>query len=154
LALAELLRRCPEVPIHFYGHNAPPLPFPVIDHGLLTVGELDALYNQCAVGLSLSLTNVSLVPWEMLASGCIPVVNDASHNRIVLANDHVVYAPLEPTALALRMADVLNDSTLPAKSRAAAASVATTSWDTAGDQVAAVLRRELSGKNAVSAPTR
>jgi hypothetical protein len=37
-----------------------------------------------AVGLVLSATNMSLVPYEMLAACCIPVVNDAEHNRCVL----------------------------------------------------------------------
>ena len=48
----------------------------------------------------LSATNVSLVPHEMLAAGCIPVVNDAEHNRMVLDNAHVAYAPATPFELA------------------------------------------------------
>ena len=53
-----------------------------------------------SAGLVLSATNVSLVPHEMLAAGCIPVVNDADHNRVVLDNDHVAYAPATPHDLA------------------------------------------------------
>ncbi len=79
-----------------------------IDHGLCTPDELNAIYNRCFAGLSLSLTNVSLVPHEMLSAGCIPVVNDAQHNRVVLDNDHVVYAPPSPAALAAALSDVVN----------------------------------------------
>lgn len=61
-----------------------PTPFRCVDHGLASPTELNAIYNCCFAGLSLSLTNVSLVPLEMLAAGCIAVVNDAAHNRIVL----------------------------------------------------------------------
>ena len=71
-------------------------------HGLLRPDGLNALYNRCVAGLVLSATNVSLVPHEMLAAGCIPVVNDAEHNRIVLDNEHVAYAPGTPFELARR----------------------------------------------------
>ena len=69
-------------------------------HGKLTTAALDRLYNQCAGGLSLSFTNVSLIPWELLASGAVPVVNDAAHNRLVLDNSQVVWARPTPQALA------------------------------------------------------
>ena len=55
----------------------------------------DALQPLRRRARSLSATNVSLVPHEMLAAGCIPVVNDAEHNRIVLDNDQVAYAPAD-----------------------------------------------------------
>lgn len=56
-----------------------------------TLGVMDPEASRpqrpCAdAGLTLSLTTVSLVPLEMLAAGFIPVVNDADHSRIVLAN--------------------------------------------------------------------
>lgn len=143
LALQRLVEARPGTPVHLYGDPAPALPFPVVDHGRLTVTELDALYNRCAVGLSLSLTNVSLVPWEMLASGCIPVVNDAPHNRVVLDNPHVRYAALSPDALADAMTAVLADPGVAAGLPAASASVGTASWADAGQRVAEVLIREL-----------
>jgi hypothetical protein len=36
----------------------------------------------------------------MLAAGCIPIVNDAEHNRVVLDYPHVRYTPATPHALA------------------------------------------------------
>ena len=74
------------MPIHLYGEPAGRLPFAATEHGLLPPEQLNTLYNRCIAGLVLSATNVSLVPHEMLAAGCIPVVNDAEHNRIVLDN--------------------------------------------------------------------
>ena len=100
LALDLFASRHPEVEIHAYGEPAGGLPFPVTDHGLLTPEQLNALYNRCIAGLVISATNVSLVPHEMLAAGCIPVVNDAEHNRVVLDSEHVSYAPATPFGLA------------------------------------------------------
>ena len=100
LALEVFARRHPDVDIHLFGDPVGRLPFPAIDHGVVTPAELADLYSRCVAGLVLSATNVSLVPHEMLAAGCIPVVNDADHNRVVLDNDHVAYAPATPHDLA------------------------------------------------------
>jgi glycosyltransferase involved in cell wall biosynthesis len=82
---------------------------------------------------------VSLVPHEMLAAGCIPVVNDAERNRMVLANDHVAYAPATPFELAAKLCEVVERPLAErhAAAQAAAASVQATSWEDAG---AAVVR--------------
>lgn len=134
--------RHPEVAIHLYGEPAPSLPFRATDHGLLTPAQLGALYNRCIAGLSLSATNVSLVPHELLAAGCIPVVNDAEHNRIVLDNPHVAYAPATPFDLAQALCELVEQSPSERVARAerAAASVASISWDDAGRQVERILR--------------
>jgi len=143
LALAEFAARHPEVDIHLYGNRSPRLPFRAVDHGRMTPAGLNNLYNQCAAGLSLSLTNVSLVPWEMLASGCIPVVNDAEHNRLVLDDPNVRYAELSPQALADALCRVVEAPDHGRPAEQAAAGVAGASWAAAGDLVASVLRREL-----------
>src|SRR5262249_10583449 len=124
LALEIFAARHPEVDIHFYGDPVGRMPFPATDHGVITPTELGALYNRCVAGLVLSATNVSLVPHEMLASGCIPVVNDAEHNRIVLDNEHVAYAPATPFELAHALGALV---LRPPHARAAAASAAAAS---------------------------
>lgn len=143
MALEVFARRNPEVPLHFYGDPMGELPFRFVDHGKVTPAQLNDIYNLCFAGLSLSLTNVSLVPHEMLAAGCIPVVNDAKHNRIVLDNSFVHYARLTPHALASALESVLATPDFPALSRAAAASVRSASWDDAGAAVERVFRRGL-----------
>jgi hypothetical protein len=132
----------PDVEIHLFGESGRRLPFRASDHGLLTPDELNALYNRCVGGLVLSATNVSLVPHEMLAAGCIPVVNDAEHNRIVLDNDHVAYAAPTPFDLAAELSRLVAQ---PAAARratatAAAASVQGTSWAQAGAMVERIVR--------------
>jgi hypothetical protein len=79
----------------------------------------------------------------MLASGCIPVVNDAEHNRVVLDNEHVAYAPATPTDLAEALSRLVARpaAEVAAGARAAAASVQSRSWDDAGRAVEATVRR-------------
>ena len=145
LALEVFARRRPDIEIHLYGGKVGATRLRCIDHGPLSPQALNALYNRCYAGLSLSLTNVSLVPHEMLAAGCIPVVNDAPQNRMVLDNPHVAYAPLDPHALAARLEEIVGASDFEARSQAAARSVHSVRWDQAGATVDAVLRRTLGG---------
>lgn len=142
VALELFSEQHPEVQIHFYGEPVSGLRFPATHHGLLTPQALGALYNRCVAGLVLSATNVSLVPHEMLGAGCIPVVNDGEHSRLVLANDHVVYAPPTPVGLAAALSQLVSAPAPARASRAAAAagSVMSTGWDVAGNQVLAAIR--------------
>ena len=143
MAIEKFAARRPDVEIHFYGKKMGKLPFAYFDHGLVSPGELNTIYNRCYAGLSLSLTNVSLVPHEMLAAGCIPVVNDAVHNRMVLGNPFVRYAPPYPHALAAELEALVTTSNFDGLSKAAAASVRSSTWDDAGATVASILRRSI-----------
>ena len=100
MAMEVFAARCPEIDIHFYGTKMGRLPFRFIDHGRVTPNELNRIYNSCFAGLSLSMTNVSLVVYEMLAAGCIPVVNDTLYVRTDLKSPYVRYASAYPQALA------------------------------------------------------
>jgi hypothetical protein len=149
LALELFARRHPEVTIHLFGGRPGRAPFRHIEHGRIRPDDLDALYNRCAAGLSLSMTNVSLVPFEMMASGCLPVVNDAPHNRIVLDSPHVTYAPPSPRALADALERIVTAPDQDVKSAAAAAWTQSRSWSAAGALLERVLEREL-GRRAVA----
>ena len=143
MAMEIFAARRPDIDLHFYGDKMGKLPFRFIDHGHISPDRLNQIYNQCYAGLSLSLTNVSLVPHEMLAAGCIPVVNDADHNRIVLDNSFVRYAAPYPHALANELEAIVTDPNFELLSKAAASSVHGSTWDHAGDAVDAILRRAL-----------
>ena len=138
MVLQLFAERHPDLKIHFYGTRIGRLPFhsfPFIDHGLLGPSELNHIYNRCFAGLSLSMTNVSLVPHEMLSAGCIPVVNEAEQNRTVLENPFVRYAPPTPHALASALDDVVGTKNFNALATSASASVRSASWDAAGGVV-------------------
>ena len=99
LALAEIKRRRPDQVIHVFGDD-PRLPFDTVMHGRLTPAQLCELYNQCAAGLALSFTNISLTAAEMLACGVVPVVNDHEFARADLNHSDVRWAPATPAGLA------------------------------------------------------
>jgi glycosyltransferase involved in cell wall biosynthesis len=142
VALELFAARHPDVEIHTYGESPGPLPFAFNDHGLLTPAQLGDLYRSCIAGLVLSATNVSLVPHEMLAAGCIPVVNDAEHNRVVLDNHQVEYAPTTPSDLAQALSRLVSRP-LPerkAAAEAAAGSVSGNPWDASGEKVEQIVR--------------
>lgn len=74
LALAEVHRRRPNTRIVLYGAPMPPgTPFPYEHLGIVPPARLRELYAEATVGLSLSLTNYSLIPAEMMGCG-LPVV--------------------------------------------------------------------------------
>ena len=79
LALTLLKARHPEVEVVLFGSDEMPyvLPFDYTLAGVLKLHDLPHLYRTATVGLSISLTNYSLVPQEMLACG-LPVV-EVSH---------------------------------------------------------------------------
>jgi hypothetical protein len=143
MALRLFSQRHPDITIHFYGSQVGKLPFAFKNHGLLHPDELNKIYNRCLAGLSLSMTNVSLVPHEMLSAGCIPVVNDAEQNRIVLDNPFVCYAPPTPHALANALSDVVATKDFAALAASASASVSSASWEEAGRIVEESIRRAL-----------
>jgi hypothetical protein len=142
MALDLFAEMRPAVDIHLFGRPAGRVPFRATDHGLLTPPQLNTLYNRCVAGLCLSATNSSLVPHEMLGAGCIPVVNDAEHNRLVLDNPHIAYSPATPFHLADTLRTLVDR---PADERnrgaiAAAESVRSTTWEQAGRQFEQAVR--------------
>jgi glycosyltransferase involved in cell wall biosynthesis len=77
MVLAKLAERHPDIDICLAGWDLKDyrIPFPAFSAGLLPLGELSDLYSQCDAALVLSLTNASLLPLELMASGCLVVSN-------------------------------------------------------------------------------
>ena len=98
----------PDQEIHVYGNGRPgDFGVPVTWHGRITPPQLNALYNRTIAGLALSFTNISLVPEEMLAAGCVPVCNDHPYSRLVLTDPSVVWSPPSPASLARTLSEVV-----------------------------------------------
>lgn len=140
LALQHFATRHPDVPIHVFGRAVTSLPFRHVAHGLLSPAELNALYNRCAAVLVLSMSNVSLVPLEVLAAGAVPVMNDAGPSRSTLDNPHVVYAAPRPRDLAEALGVVVTRAGVGATPDEVAASVGRHRWDGAGATFVAAIR--------------
>jgi O-antigen biosynthesis protein len=141
MALQLFAERHPNLIIHFYGNPiSHDLPFCYVNHGVLAPEDLNRLYNRCFAGLSLSMTNVSLVPHEMLSAGCIPVVNDAAQNVIVLDNSFVRYVPSTPHGLASALDEIVGIEHFGELSASASRSVSSMSWLQAGEVVERAIR--------------
>src|SRR5690606_28406550 len=100
----------PEYDIEFFGWDVSDyeIPFPYKNRGVLTHEELADLYKDSVACLVLSLTNVSLLPLELLAAGCIPVMNEGANNSMVLGeNKHIKYTGNSPIELAQGLAEVV-----------------------------------------------
>ncbi|WP_242470431.1 rhamnosyltransferase WsaF family glycosyltransferase [Allochromatium vinosum] len=112
-ALAIVKHRRPDVKIILYGSGERGKSWVEHEHlGLLSVSECGALYGRCAVGLSLSPSNPSRVPFEMMAAG-LPVVELWRETTIHdFPDDGVILAEPAAEALAEAMLCLLADETL------------------------------------------
>ena len=146
LALAELYRRRPDVRIVLFGSDNPvPTSFPYEHVGVLGPEALSWLYSHATVGLSLSMTNYSLIPKEMLACG-LPCVEFAGMSAESVFGDPgpVELAELEPTAIANTLEGLLDDGDRwQRRSSDGLSFVASHTWDRATDEVEAGLRHAL-----------
>lgn len=146
MALEIFHKQMPEYTINFAGWDVSEwdVPFSYVNHGALPIDELPKLYDKCAAALVPSLTNMSLMPLELLASGTIPIVNDMDNNRMVNNNKYIAYSESSPAALAQKMVEAVTRPDLPEYARKASESVSSTGWEDAGKKFLSVLERELS----------
>ncbi|TDW30686.1 glycosyltransferase family 1 protein [Cryobacterium psychrophilum] len=136
LALEEFARIKPDVKINLAGWDVSNwvIPFEYTNLSSLDISELNAVYNRCAAGLVMSLSNMSLLPLELLSSGVTPVVNDGPNNRLVSDNPFIEYVPASPKAIARKMAEVFDHPDAVARSVAMSESVANINWSDSGSQ--------------------
>ena len=146
LALEEFHHRHPEVEIHHFGDKSASFRFPTTDHGVLDPTELAELYNRCVAGLSLSFTNISLIPDEMLACGTIPIINDLTFSRGELANPHIIWAFPTPGGLADALSRAVEAPDQVERAAAAAtAALSAPPWKAAQDAALAIIEDEVYG---------
>lgn len=149
LALKLVHTQRPDIEIALFGADLSDytLPFPYTDYGQLTPKGLASLYQESIACLVLSLTNVSLLPLELLAAGCIPVMNAGENNRAVLEGvDEIVYTGTSPAELAgALIAAVDRHIEHPESADRAGVSVSDRSWEQSYVAVERVLMREVTG---------
>lgn len=115
------------------------VPFPYTNLKALPLHKLSDAYNECATALVISLTNMSLLPLELLACGTIPVVNDGPNNRLVSDNPYISYADASPQAMADALIKVVDDKAASEYAERAAASVEGVDWDIAGEKFITII---------------
>ena len=144
IALDIFHRQHPEYTINFVGADVSSMsiPFPYRNLKILEHVELCEVYNRCGAALVMSLTNMSLLPLELLACGTIPVVNDGENNRLVSDNPYITYANSNPHDLARALSNVVNRKDLSTYSMAAAKAAAMESWEESGAKFVKIVERE------------
>jgi glycosyltransferase involved in cell wall biosynthesis len=147
VALEDFARERPDVTINLAGWDVSnwELPFEYNNLASLQLSQLNAVYNRCAAGLVLSLSNMSLLPLELLASGVVPVVNDGPNNRMVSDNPYIEYVPASPLAIARKLVEVVDRPDAPEHARTISESVADTSWADSGAAFVAAFERAMRG---------
>lgn len=110
-ALALVKKMRPEVKIYLYGsfHKKYPV-FEYTDLGLLSPAQCAKLYNKCQVGLCISASNPSRIPFEMMACGLSVVDIHAENNLYDYPNNVIVLAKCRAEALAQAVVDLLDDA--------------------------------------------
>ncbi|ADJ27856.1 glycosyltransferase family 4 protein [Nitrosococcus watsonii] len=110
-ALGLVKHWMPEVRIYLYGSKSSARAW--FEHenlGLLSLEDCNRLYNRCAVGLCLSSTNPSRVPFEMMAAG-LPVVEMYRDNTLYdFPEEAVLLCEPTPESLAQGMKIILASS--------------------------------------------
>ncbi len=104
----------PDCEIAFYGNDTPArLWYPVVNLGILPPHGLNDLYNSCVVGLCISSSNPSRIPFEMMGCG-LPVVDVYRSNNLhdYSDKDGVLLAHQTPESLAKAMMAILEDPAL------------------------------------------
>lgn len=138
LVLAELARRLPELTVVMAGWDVHHYTFPfACEHaGLKDPSQLAELYSSCDAALVLSLSNLSLLPLEIMACG-VPVVSNRAECTQWLLNDEIsmLASPtvgdlanaLEKVLCSPEMAEQIRNNAL--------AFAATASWSAEGDKM-------------------
>lgn len=137
-------RKHPDYKINLAGWDVSDydIPFPYENLKTLEIHQLNGLYNRCAAGLVISLTNMSLLPLELLGSGTIPVVNDGENNRLVSDNPYIAYSANDPLSLATELSKVVTRKESVKYAQAASESVKTASWEESGAKFVNIVERE------------
>jgi glycosyltransferase involved in cell wall biosynthesis len=145
LSLQLFHEKHPEYEINFIGWDTEryDIPFPYVNNKILSTEQLNELYNQSAACLALSFTSMSLLPIELMASGCIAVVNDAPFTRMVAYPEHVAYTEPAPQAIANTLTEIVENPAAQDRAKEAAAYATKFGWSQYNDQLEQVLIREL-----------
>lgn len=144
LVLDEVVKRHPDVGVVFAGWDISnyAIPFKHLNAGVLKTSELPDLYSQCDAALVLSLSNLSLLPMELMACGTPVVSNRAACTEWLLNDDNAALAEPTVEALADALSEVLSNPNKRDHIRAGGyATVARSDWADEGHKMADFFRK-------------
>jgi glycosyltransferase involved in cell wall biosynthesis len=111
LALGEVVSKMPDTTVIFAGWDVSNyrIRFRHANMGTVDPGALPDLYGQCDAALVVSMTNLSLLPLELMACGCPVVSNNGPHVEWLLNDQNSELADPTVEALAGGLRRVLFD---------------------------------------------
>lgn len=106
----------PDVKIYLYGSEKCEIKNLKVEHlGIIPIESLNELYNKCKVGLCMSASNPSRIPFEMMAAG-LPVVELYKENNLYdFPTDGCLLADTTPEAIATAIIKIIDDENLQKK---------------------------------------
>lgn len=132
LVLSELSKRMPDVTVLLAGGDLAnyDIPFDHVSEGVVSVQRLAELFSQCDAALVLSLTNVSLLPLEIMACGTPVVSNSGPWVEWLLTQANSFLAMPTVNGLVDALHSALSDEDARTKVRAEGLRLAAaTSWE-------------------------
>lgn len=142
LVLTEIARRLPDVKFILAGWDVSEydIPFEHLNAGIVPLDELPDLYSQCDAALVISLTNLSLLPLELMACGCAVVSNSGPNVEWLLNDGNAAIADMSIASLADALERVLEDEAYRKQIvDGGFRTVETTDWHDEARKIAAIL---------------
>lgn len=105
LALMELHKRIPEIEVVFAGWDVSNyyIPFVHLNAGSVPLDQLSDLYSQCDICLVMSLTNLSLLPLEVMASNSVIATQGSENNSWMVDDSNAIIIDNDPVHIAETM---------------------------------------------------
>ena len=75
----------------------------------MQLDQLCDVYSQCDFCLVFSMTNLSLLPFEIMASGSVVMSNYGENNEWLLTEENSILVQADPDEIANRMAEILQN---------------------------------------------
>lgn len=111
LKLVKTIR--PDVKIYLYGSNTKnEIDFEAEKLGIIPIDKCNELYNKCQVGLCMSASNPSRIPFEMMAAG-LPVVEMYKENNLYdMPDNAILLAEPSPEGIASALIELLDNKNM------------------------------------------
>ena len=109
LALTMLAKKIPDLEVVFAGGDVSRynIPFKHRNAGIVTPADLAEFYTQCDIILVMSLTNLSLLPLEVMACGGVVATQDGEANSWIINKKNAIIIDCDPVHIADTLADYL-----------------------------------------------
>ena len=110
LAIQQLAKKVPDLEVVFAGQEIHgDYGFKYINKGIMPPKEMSDIYSQCDLCLVLSMTNMSLLPLEVMASNSVVVSNKGANNEWQLNDENAILTENDPMDIAEKMEYYLNN---------------------------------------------